>query len=505
MTLKDIFITDSEIESESKGYPKPIAYKKHDYPIGGMEVRQFEILIYRLFQVIKQDLKKDTIKLIKTRYDSVHLCRGTKDGGRDIFLSLEGKNIGAIQCKKYNFSIDKPMAAKEIIKFCLNAVFEKEYIESKKDFDYYFVTANTFNDKAKKLLSNFRVNIFENKNELDKWIKEVIEINKEIKKKYIRSSHYNQLIKLLKKIRSFYLDSNSLIDYVETFDAEIVPRFFGIREVVIADKAINQINEQSEDVVSTVLFSLENGTIAIGEGFEDYLATLKEISIYENENKKKSFKVEIKEKKFCRKINNDIKSEKASVRANAKKVKKYLDDLQEEIRLKMIFLSNFVVGQGLYPNVKDMEIINQEIQKDLSNYTFFSKSIELSDLLKIIINSDADPSQNPLRFKDEYPFSVSPDLSSRDFTAFRIRLNNEELDSLRKSSEIVKFPSRKKFLEFREGGLLDLKVSGLPKQCILFKVLPGAVDRLYDSVISNKILEEKFTDWDIQDWSIALG
>ncbi|TGL92445.1 hypothetical protein EHQ68_01135 [Leptospira congkakensis] len=135
-------LTEDLIKKELANSKPPFAYKDiKDYPINDLDHRVFEIFIYTLFESVIKYPDKNKLSHIKSNFDKVHLCRGIKDGGRDIILSSVGKNNGVVQCKRYNSPIDKSLAAKEIIKFCLNSLFNKEFIEEKK-FDYYLVTAS---------------------------------------------------------------------------------------------------------------------------------------------------------------------------------------------------------------------------------------------------------------------------------------------------------------------------------------------------------------------------
>ncbi|TGM57257.1 NACHT domain-containing protein [Leptospira vanthielii] len=299
-------LTEDLIEKELANNKKPFAYKEiKNYPINDLDHDTFEIFIYTLFKNVIQYPDKNKLNDLKNNFDKVHICKGTKDGGRDIILSRAGKNNGVVQCKRYNSLIDKPLAAKEIIKFCLNSLFNKEFIEEE-NFEYYFVTASSFTEPAKILLSDFNYRIFEEKNELGKWITQVLKENSIINSQYNEINDRSKLEETLKKIRISYIDKTILNQYIIFYEEIIIPLFFQVKVLVVQGEGQKK---EKIDRASLILLYLDHLELELGSVYFDGLPSDNEMytkvnienlyvqlrfSFWKNDQKYPKFKAERK-------------------------------------------------------------------------------------------------------------------------------------------------------------------------------------------------------------------
>ena len=110
------FVSDQDINKEVKTIeesPRLSAFSGRQYPIEYLSAREFELLTFFTF-------KKDIVNgIFKGQIDVCRLMNGTADKGRDILLQYAGKNVGVVQCKRFENLITRPGLAREIIKFDL--------------------------------------------------------------------------------------------------------------------------------------------------------------------------------------------------------------------------------------------------------------------------------------------------------------------------------------------------------------------------------------------------
>lgn len=216
--MLEIF-TEKEIEVELSTCLKPTSYSKKDsYPYNDLTDRQFEFLLYEIF---KSDINNSVYSGI---FDTVNIMKGVGERGRDNTLHLDGKNVGLIQCKKYQNLVTKPELAREVIKFIIHSIIDKSLVHDINDFTYYFVVSKGFNEKALELLNDFNKIISETK--LTNWIKEVLEENETFKVvKYDEiSEEVKSFLSLInvKKIIPTDLDSKlSLYPQIKTMFFEV--------------------------------------------------------------------------------------------------------------------------------------------------------------------------------------------------------------------------------------------------------------------------------------------
>lgn len=221
----DIY-TDKEINDEVSNLEsdkKFRAFSGRSYPIEYLNPREFELLTYFIF---KKDI---SVGLHTGVFDIARLMKGTSDRGRDILLQLKGKNVGVLQCKRFDSLITRPGLAREIIKFVLHSLQDKDLIHDIKKFKYYFTALKGFNEPATTLIGNFNKEILEEKN-LANWVNEVILDNVSIKFK-----DYNEveekLKKVLEKITIESLTADDLDMKLKNYK-EIIPIFFEVEKVV---------------------------------------------------------------------------------------------------------------------------------------------------------------------------------------------------------------------------------------------------------------------------------
>ena len=114
-------------------------------PYNSLPDRNFEILVYRLFEKNIPDVYKDSDV-------AVHLMEGVGDQGRDVSFVLKGKIDGVVQCKNWKSKFTKPALIKEIIK---TALFMKKEGTLQYFNKYWIVAPEGCTSDAKTLIRNF--------------------------------------------------------------------------------------------------------------------------------------------------------------------------------------------------------------------------------------------------------------------------------------------------------------------------------------------------------------
>lgn len=217
--------SDKEIHDEisnSENDSKYRSFSGRNYPIEYLNPREFELLTYFVF---KKDI---SIGLHSGVFDIARLMKGTSDRGRDILLQLNGKNVGILQCKRFESLITRPGLAREILKFILHSLQDKSLIHDVKCFKYYFTALRGFNEPATKLISNFNEEILNDKN-LVAWVNEVILDNESIKIKDYKEVE-DGLKEILGTITIEPLTADELDMKLKNYK-EIVPIFFEVEKV----------------------------------------------------------------------------------------------------------------------------------------------------------------------------------------------------------------------------------------------------------------------------------
>lgn len=208
---------------------KPTLYSKHEYPLNELMDRDFEVLIYYLF---KEEIAKG--KYVG-KFDDAFLMQGIGERGRDIILTYKGKNVGVVQCKKYNKNLNKPDFAKEVIKFVLNYLMDNDLISDISNFEYYIAVSSDFSEPVIKLLANFN-SIIANEENLQKWVSEVI-------KKYQAFKNFDakkisaEVADVLEQINVKRMSSKD-INLLLNSNSNVQAHFFTIQKVISIDDNI---------------------------------------------------------------------------------------------------------------------------------------------------------------------------------------------------------------------------------------------------------------------------
>lgn len=227
-------ISEEEIKQEidSPEFEVKIpAFSGRNYPIEYLNSREFELLSYFIFK------KEISLGIYSEKFDTVRLMKGVSDRGRDLLLQLGNKNVGIIQCKRYQSLINKPQLAREVIKFVLHSIQDKTLISSKDEFTYYFIALSGFNERAQTFLGDFNAAMIK-EDKLEAWTEEVIEENKSIKIKAYKDIE-KELIEILACISIEPITGDDLDQKLKN-SKEIVPIFFEV-EKVASEEMLRQV------------------------------------------------------------------------------------------------------------------------------------------------------------------------------------------------------------------------------------------------------------------------
>ena len=231
------FVSDQDINKEVKTIEEShrlTAFSGRQYPIEYLSSREFELLTFFTF---KKDIANG---IYNDQIDTCRLMNGTADKGRDILLQYAGKNVGVVQCKRFESLITRPSLAREIIKFILHALQDDELINEAQNFTYYFTALKGFNNPATKLLTEFNKEVTADE-DLASWTNEVIKENETIKfKKYEEVEE--QLLDILKKIKVEPLTAVELDQKLKN-SKEIISIFFEVEKVASEDMLRKVLNE----------------------------------------------------------------------------------------------------------------------------------------------------------------------------------------------------------------------------------------------------------------------
>lgn len=142
-----IFIDSNQIEDEEKKISKIEWLEPNisQIPYNALGGRNFEILVYRLFEKNIPDVYKD--KEVK-----IYLMEGVGDQGRDISFVLNGHVDGVAQCKNWKTTFSKNLLIKEIIK---TSLFMKQEGVLQFFNNYWIVAPEGCPSDAKSLIQNF--------------------------------------------------------------------------------------------------------------------------------------------------------------------------------------------------------------------------------------------------------------------------------------------------------------------------------------------------------------
>lgn len=213
-------INEAKIIAEQEKITKLTSYTSEPYPLNSLSDREFEILTYFLYQ--------NMISERNLVFDKVTLMSGIGERGRDVILSLKGKDVGIIQCKKYKSNLDKTIVAKEIIKLVLFEIVEGNIIPEKQILNYYLAITTGLSNTAKNIIRNHPTELIDNL-DFEKWTNEVIKEYSSLKHLVFKDIQ-TQLISLLKRLELNEVtpqDLNKLLDA----SSDVANYFFKIQQV----------------------------------------------------------------------------------------------------------------------------------------------------------------------------------------------------------------------------------------------------------------------------------
>jgi hypothetical protein len=255
-------ITTEIITREVKEFEKPTAYSGLSLPFNSLNDRAFEILLY---QVFKDKIERDENN-IRDKFTSVDLMQGVGEKGRDCILTKNGKNVGAIQCKKVATNIARPQFVKELLKFLLFSIKDTSLITSHKEFTYYFSVSTGLAGTTKELIRDFNTMIFKEK-DLELWTNVVISQYEQLKGMTYKSvkPKLTELLEFVKIERILPQDIELWLSSIPTVSA----LFFEVKTVT--DNSLIEKIEQKYLVPLQSLLKKENKS-----DLEDFQLNFKE-------------------------------------------------------------------------------------------------------------------------------------------------------------------------------------------------------------------------------------
>lgn len=224
---------------------RPLALPNKGYPYSILDDRRFEELHYSIgkLRIEKGDWNG--------QFDEINLLQGVRERGRDCSLHLDGNSLGLIQCKHSidnNKRISKPDCAREIIKFVLHYLLDKQLIHDPKNFTYWFAVSYGFSEKAKDLLDDFNNEVLKQV-ELKDWTETVIKANEGLK-----HLNYNDIESDLKTVLASITVKKIIPQDIDTLlntdgFQTIITTFFEIRMVTDSEpveKLTEELKKQNE-------------------------------------------------------------------------------------------------------------------------------------------------------------------------------------------------------------------------------------------------------------------
>jgi len=243
------------IENLDCASEKPIAFSGKEFPLNDLSDREFEELLYSIFN------RKIQTNEFVNEFDNISLMQGISEQGRDNTLILNGKKVGLIQCKKYKTNINKTQFAKEILKFGLYCIKNKELMPDVNSFVYYIAASNGFSGNTIDLIDSFNESfILEPK--LKDWTNELLT-------EYVSFNGFSYdsvkieletIFRSIKVRKIFPTDINIwLVDY-----EDISKRFFEIRSVTdnkLINKLLETITTDDNAIINTFITNYKKSAI----------------------------------------------------------------------------------------------------------------------------------------------------------------------------------------------------------------------------------------------------
>jgi hypothetical protein len=217
---------------------KPVSYTGKKYPLSSLHHREFEVLIYSLYQ---QEIEKG-----KLPYDDIGLMSGVRDQAQDCVLYKANTKVGIIQCK--HSEIDKKIGLtsckEEIIKFILYYIKDNSLIPNLSNFKYYFASSSGFEAATYDYLNQFKQSIEKERN--------LATIVKKVLKKFssiglVYKVIEAQFIQAIKQLEVKPIQSEDIQNLLELYKTTTVKRFFEVT-LVIENSLINNLKKDIEEI-----------------------------------------------------------------------------------------------------------------------------------------------------------------------------------------------------------------------------------------------------------------
>lgn len=292
--------TDDVQEPQPPSGNKPIAFtKQNQYELSWLEPRDFERLLYFLFDKEKENTSE---------YDEVVLMQGVGERGRDCVLRFKGENIGLIQCKRLQRNISEPDVAQEVLKFLLHVIKDENLISNSKTvFHYHFAVSSGFSENANDFIQQWNnrelhwevirdrcINVKSQRG--NKALADIdVEVNKDRIKELVKKIHVepqtpekiNQLLTKYTSIVPHFFEVKPVLD-TETFEELLSQRekreIKLIGELNKAERILKELNpsyfdhlETTKEVVQKLLNRYSNNFRAYGKHLKKHTLELSSI------------------------------------------------------------------------------------------------------------------------------------------------------------------------------------------------------------------------------------
>lgn len=223
--MREISSKQIEIEMKSGYRPPAIDSGIMLLPLTELGDREFELLSYIL---VKQEIEDSKYSEI----DDIALMQGVGERGRDCVLYRKGIVCGLIQCKKFQGHVTKPQVIREILKFLLFSLLDKELMPQQGDFVYYLYVANDLTEPAVQLLKSFQTEIEKEISTgcISKFSKDVIE-EYESFTEFQEEPPEDKIEALLRAISVDYCNATDLTSRIYKYGG-ILSMFFNVKTVI---------------------------------------------------------------------------------------------------------------------------------------------------------------------------------------------------------------------------------------------------------------------------------
>ena len=230
------FIKKEQISDEENNSYRPTAIEAttQQLPYAQLGSRNFEILIYRLFEKKVPNVYKNVPNV------KVELMEEIADQGRDICFIVNGIIDGVVQCKDWKEKISKNKLISEIVKMLLFMINEGVEIFPKY---YWIVIPAGISSLAKKLIRSFKDNIVN---------EDLEECFKHLKDEYESFSclTYNDISETLsvaiKNLSVFEIDAVSLDEMIFS-EPNILKMHFNLLSIIDCNSTKKLLDQSLEE------------------------------------------------------------------------------------------------------------------------------------------------------------------------------------------------------------------------------------------------------------------